>query len=63
MRIPVVELSECLRCEVCSSVAPAVFHQNEMGFIEVALLTRYPEEEISEAIKNCPAACIAWQEE
>jgi len=63
MKRPVVELSECIRCEVCRECCPKVFHMNDSGFIEVAGLSNYPEDEVNEAIKNCPADCIDWEDE
>lgn len=63
MKKPVVELSDCIRCEVCVEVCPAVFSSNEAGFIEVAELDEYPMEDVDDAIKNCPADCIDWKEE
>jgi len=35
---------------------------NDAGYIEVAELQEYPAEEVEEAIKNCPANCISWEE-
>jgi ferredoxin len=63
MKKPIVELSKCIRCEVCEEVCPSVFSSNEAGFIEVADLLEYPEEDVDDAIKNCPADCIYWEEE
>jgi ferredoxin len=63
MRIPVVELSECIVCGVCESVCPSVFKLNEAGYIEVTELSSYPEIEVDEAIKNCPPSCISWKED
>ena len=60
MKTPVVELSECILCEVCVEVCPLVFRLNDAGFIEVAQLDTYPEAEVDEAIKNCPTDCIYW---
>jgi len=60
MKIPVVELDECVLCEGCIEVCPLVFSLNDLGYIEVADLTFYPEAEVDEAIKNCPAGCISW---
>jgi ferredoxin len=60
MKIPVVELSDCIKCEVCVAVCPAVFRMNDAGYIDVADLSSYPEPEVEEAIKNCPADCIHW---
>ncbi|QTA91160.1 ferredoxin [Desulfonema magnum] len=62
MKIPVVELSECILCGVCEEVCPSVFNLSELGYVSVAELPMYPESEVDEAIKNCPADCIFWQE-
>jgi ferredoxin len=62
MKIPVVELSDCIKCEICAEVCPAVFRLNDAGYIDVVDLSSYPEPEVEEAIKNCPADCIHWAE-
>ena len=62
MKIPVVELSDCIKCEICVEVCPIVFRINDAGYIDVADLSSYPEPEVEEAIKNCPADCIHWAE-
>lgn len=61
MKRPVVELSDCILCEVCAAVSPAVFKLNDAGYIEVIELPVYPEDEVDKAIKNCPADCIFWE--
>jgi ferredoxin len=61
MKAPVIELSDCILCEVCTEVCPSVFHMNAAGYIEVLPLAPYPEEQVNEAIKNCPANCIFWE--
>jgi ferredoxin len=61
MKRPVVELSECILCEVCTSVCPSVFTINDAGFVEVATLENYPENQVDEAIQNCPGDCILWE--
>ncbi len=63
MKQPVVELSDCILCEVCTSTCPSVFKLNDSGFIEVLPLDRYPEDEVDEAVRNCPADCIFWEDE
>ena len=63
MKIPVVELSECILCGICEEVAPSVFRINDAGFVVITELTNYPENDVEEAIKNCPADCIYWEEE
>jgi ferredoxin len=35
---------------------------NDSGFIQVEPMECYPEEEVNEAIRNCPAKCIQWEE-
>jgi ferredoxin len=62
MKIPVIDLGECVDCDACIEVCPAVFRRNDAGFIEVVELQEYPKEEVEEAVKNCPADCIVWEE-
>lgn len=61
MKVPVIDLGECVDCDACLDLCPSVFRRNDAGYIEVVDLEAYPEEEVEEAIKNCPADCIAWQ--
>jgi len=63
MKIPVVELSECTLCGICEEVAPSVFRIADVGFVVITELSNYPENDVEEAIKNCPADCIYWEEE
>ena len=58
---PVIDLSDCIRCGVCQDVCPEVFRLNDAGYIEVMEMTDYPRSDVDEAIKNCPADCIAWE--
>ncbi len=58
MKVPDVDLSKCTLCEICVEVCPDVFKLNMAGYIEVPELAMYPETEVDEAIKNCPADCI-----
>ena len=60
MKVPLIELSECILCEVCIDVCPSVFQMNAAGYVEVIDLDEYPEAEVDEAIKNCPVDCISW---
>ena len=62
-RIPVVDIGQCSLCGVCIEVCPMVFRLNDVGFIEVSELSRYPETDVHEAIKNCPEDCISWEDE
>jgi len=63
MKKPSVELSDCISCGVCVEVSPEVFKLNEAEYIEVTELETYPQDEVNEAIKYCPADCINWQDE
>lgn len=61
-KMPVVDLSACIRCGVCIDVCPAVFSETDAGIVLVAELDDYPEAEVDDAIKNCPKDCIFWEE-
>ncbi|MBT7259646.1 MAG: ferredoxin [Desulfobacula sp.] len=61
MKIPVVDLSCCILCEICVDVAPLAFAINDAGFVEVLPLDDYSDEDIHEAIKYCPKDCITWE--
>ena len=63
MKVPIVELSDCIVCGICVEACPEVFKLNDAGYIEVMELNEYPENSVNEAIKNCPTDCIFWQEE
>jgi ferredoxin len=60
MKVPVVELSECIVCGVCVETCPQVFRLNDSGYIEVIELRHYPEPDVDDAIKYCPVDCIHW---
>jgi ferredoxin len=60
MKTPAVELGDCILCGICIEVAPSVFKLSSAGYIEVSELPSYPEMDVDEAIKNCPADCISW---
>jgi len=63
LKVPVIDLGECTYCDGCIEVCPTVFRKNEAaGYMEVIDLAVYPVEEVDEAIKNCPADCISWEE-
>jgi len=63
MKIPVIDRGLCTKCEGCLVVCPAVFQFNqEIDMIVVADMDPYPQECVDEAIKDCPADCIAWEE-
>ncbi|MDD9303523.1 MAG: ferredoxin [Desulfobacter sp.] len=61
MKIPVIDLGDCILCEVCVDVAPHAFQINDAGFVEVLPLKDYGDSDIIEAVKNCPKDCISWE--
>lgn len=63
MKTPVVDLSECTMCGICTEICPSVFKVNGAGYIEVLECDVYPENEVLEAVKNCPAQCITFQDQ
>lgn len=61
MKTPVIEFVDCIHCEICVELAPHAFQVNEAGFVEVLPLDDYSDEDIHEAVKNCPKDCISWE--
>jgi len=61
MKIPVVDLSCCILCEICVDLAPHAFAINDADFVDVLPLEDYSDQDIHEAIKNCPKDCIIWE--
>jgi ferredoxin len=61
MKTPEVDLGSCIGCEICVELAPHAFRINDAGFVEVIVLDDYSDEDIREAIKNCPKDCISWE--
>ncbi|MCM2284246.1 MAG: ferredoxin [Desulfobacula sp.] len=58
---PVVDLGCCILCEVCVELAPHAFNINDAGYVEVLPLVDYSDEDIREAVKNCPKDCITFE--
>ena len=61
MKTPVIDLECCILCEICIELAPHAFQINTAGFIETLALDDYSDENIHEAIKNCPKDCFTWE--
>jgi ferredoxin len=68
-RIPVVDQEQCISCEVCTQICPEVFrmegdHDHGHGDHKSTVFnpTGAPENKIEQAMDNCPAACIYWQD-
>ncbi len=61
MRKPKIDQDTCIGCELCTSTAPGVFRMNEENLAEVYDPEGASEEDIQEAIDNCPVSCISWE--
>lgn len=73
--LPVIELSECVLCDICVDLCPDIFIKNDSGYIEVSENTvnrLYDQsgmvidpvllEDINEVIRTCRGDCISWDE-
>ncbi|SLM28146.1 Ferredoxin (4Fe-4S iron-sulfur cluster binding protein) [Desulfamplus magnetovallimortis] len=72
---PVIDLSECVLCDICVELCPDVFIKNSSDYIEVSenveqllyddhgnLINPSLLEDIKDAIKTCRGDCISWDE-
>ena len=63
-KVPKIDIDECIACGNCEAVCPEVFRLNEnLGHSEVINPQGAPEEKIQDAMDQCPAQCIHWEEE
>jgi ferredoxin len=60
-RIPFVDSDLCTGCELCVETVPSVF-QIEGDVATVIDPEGAGDDEIQEAIDNCPVEAISWQE-
>lgn len=59
---PVIDLGCCIECGVCIDLAPHAFEIKDAGYVDVRPLDRYEDDDdILEAVKNCPRDCISWE--
>ncbi len=61
MTPPVIDMSCCVLCEICVDLAPHAFKINDAGYVDVLSLDDYSDEDIYEAVKNCPRHCITFE--
>ncbi len=59
-RAVVVNRNDCISCQLCADVLPAVFRMDEDGLAEVHDSRGASEKEIQGIIDACPVACIQW---
>ncbi|MBF0377811.1 MAG: ferredoxin [Desulfamplus sp.] len=62
---PIIDISECVLCDICVEMCPQIFIKNQSGYIEIAEnisdnIYQSLEDDINEVIKNCRGNCIAW---
>lgn len=57
-----VDEEECIGCESCVGLCPAVFAMDEgTGKAKVTDPAGASEEDIQEAMDTCPVQCIHWE--
>ena len=61
-RRPYVDPDMCTGCELCVDTCPDVFEMNDEGVAEVYDRDGADEDEIQEAIDNCPVEAISWKD-
>ncbi len=62
-KIPMIDTDACIACGNCEAVCPAVFHLDEnLGYSEVIKPYGGPVPCIQDAVDQCPAQCISWEE-
>lgn len=62
VRKPTIDPDLCTGCELCVETVPDVF-QMEGDIATVTNPAGSSEEEIQEAIDNCPVEAITWEDE
>ena len=57
-----IDQNECIGCGVCEELSSEVFRLDPAtGKAEVVQEEGGPEDQIQEAIDNCPVECIHWE--
>jgi len=62
MPLAYVDQDECIGCESCVQICPAVFEINDEGKAAVLPSSDGSEECIEEAMDTCPVECIHWRD-
>ena len=73
--LPVIDLSECVLCDICIDLCPEIFIKNDSGYIEISedaehrlyneegtVINKVLFEDINDVIKTCRGDCISWDE-
>jgi len=61
-KTPWVDKDECISCELCVNNCPGVFRMDDDGKAICYDATGASEDDIQNAIDQCPVSCIHWQE-
>ena len=59
---PVVDPDTCTGCELCVDTCPDVFKMNDDDIAEVFNPAGDSEDNIQQAIDDCPSSAISWKE-
>jgi ferredoxin len=62
MKTITVDASKCIGCGLCATTCPDVFELGEDGKSQVKDAAACDHCNCQEAIDNCPAKAISWQE-
>ncbi|MCP4023630.1 MAG: ferredoxin [Desulfobacteraceae bacterium] len=60
-KVLAIDFEGCILCEICVELAPHAFRINDAGFVEILDIDVYSDENIHEAVNNCPKDCISWE--
>jgi ferredoxin len=56
-----IDQEKCIGCGLCAEIVPKVFRLNGEGVVEIIDSTGDEENNIQEAISECPVECIGWK--
>ena len=66
MRKLVIDITDCVLCDICIEMCPKIFVKNQAGYIEIVenltedILQQF-KDDIDDVIKSCRGDCISWE--